>query len=95
MRKYDKSDYNEIDTVKSIMSKSLNVIVADVFQLDLDEINMQYDLIRDLNMDHKKKVMLKNLIAEYFDGHELKFNSNSNYTIQDLHNDVVLAHFDI
>ena len=92
MRKYTLGDYNEIDMVKSLMSKSLNVIIADVFQLDLDEIEMQYDLKNDLNMDQHKETKLTQLIAEYFDGHTL--NIGSDYTIQDLHNDVVLTHFD-
>ena len=83
---------SEIDTVKALMTMSLNVIISDVFQIDCEKINPIHDLRKDLNMDKEQEYLLKSTVFEYFDGYELEISSE--YTIQHLHNDVILNCFE-
>jgi acyl carrier protein len=59
---------DELDTVKALMSMSLNSLVADVFGLDPDEIDPELELRRDLHMDPAKASALRHQIADFFDG---------------------------
>ena len=64
---------NELSSVKGLMTISLNAIIADVFELEFDEISTQMDLRADLGMDMEKQTELAELVEEYFDGLKLDF----------------------
>ena len=68
-----KTAYTELDSVRAIMTMSLNAIVADVFGLDLDDIEPGLRLHTDLRMDTQKQLELGEIIAEYFDGLQVEF----------------------
>ncbi|MCU7835802.1 MAG: hypothetical protein KZQ83_11205 [gamma proteobacterium symbiont of Taylorina sp.] len=78
---------NETDTIKALMVTSLNTIISDVFEINIDEIEITYRLKKDLHMNDEQEHILKQSILEYFDGLELKLSRG--YTIQNLYNDVV------
>lgn len=59
---------DELDTVKMLMSMSLNSVIARVFDLDLENIDPKLDLRRDLRMDDIKAQVLCDEIADCFDG---------------------------
>jgi len=82
---------SEINTMKSLMGMSLNVIISDIFQVEIDEINMKHTLINDLKMDGEQESLLKLSIAEYFDNYSLE--NTEQYTIQKLHDDVISSNF--
>ena len=88
--KIDGAD-SEMETIKCLMSMSLNAIISDVCHIDIDEINMKQNLIDDLHIDSDKKLKLQQMVAEYFDDYQL--NISDNCTIQELHNNVVLTNF--
>lgn len=64
---------NELSSVKGLMTISLNAIIADVFELEFDEISTQMDLRADLGMDMEKQTELAELVEEYFDGLKIDF----------------------
>lgn len=82
---------NELDTVRGLMSMSLNAIVSDVFDLDLDAIHRGLDLTRDLAMNPEQQQGLMDLVAEYFDG--LRLNFKRIRTLDDLFQQVVDQEF--
>ena len=67
---------NELDSVKALMTMSLNALIADVFEIDLDDIDRQLSLRNDLGMNSAKEQELNELISEYFDGLEVDLNKN-------------------
>ncbi len=67
---------NELDSVKALMTMSLNALIADVFEIDLDDIDRQLSLRNDLGMNSEKEQELNALIREYFDGLEVDLNKN-------------------
>jgi len=68
-----KAGNNELSSVKSLMTISLNAIIADVFELDLDDISPQLNLHTDLGMSEEKQLELADMVDEYFDGLKLDF----------------------
>lgn len=82
---------NELDTVKAIMSMSLNSIIADVFDMDLDDIRQELDLHDDLHISHEQQSALKEMIAEYFDDLQVDFNRIK--TLRDLFEIVIESEF--
>ena len=86
-----KAGNNELGTVKALMAMSLNSIIADVFDLDLDDIAPYQKLRTDLHMDAARQSELADLIAEYFDGLLLDFSQIQ--TVDDLFNVVVENEF--
>ncbi len=68
-----KAGVDEVDSVKALMTMSLNALIAEVFDKDLDELELSLSLTQDLGMDSKKKQELTDLIGEYFDGLAIDF----------------------
>jgi len=64
---------SELSAVKGLMTMTLNSIVADIFDLDLDEIKLDASLYDDLAMTPAQQEELTELIAEYFDGLNIDF----------------------
>ena len=71
-----KAENNELDSVKALMTMSLNALIAEVFDVEPDEINCNLSLSMDLGMDTEKKQELTELIGEYFDGLVINFSKN-------------------
>ncbi len=87
-----KSGDNELDSVKALMTMSLNALIAEVFEKDLDELTLDLSLIKDLDMNNDKQQELAGLINEYFDGLEVDFSQND--TLDKLFQTVVDAEFE-
>ena len=62
---------NELSSVKGLMTMSLNAIVADVFDVEPDELKRELRLREDLGMTDLQQSALAEMIAEYFDGVEV------------------------
>jgi hypothetical protein len=71
-----KAGNDELDSVKALMTMSLNALIAEVFDVELDEIDRNLSLSRDLGMDSEKENELNELIEEYFDGLVINFTKN-------------------
>lgn len=71
-----KAGNDELDSVKALMAMSLNALIAEVFDVGLDEIDRNLSLSRDLGMDSEKENELNELIEEYFDGLVINFTKN-------------------
>ncbi len=87
-----KAGDNELDSVKALMTMSLNALIAEVFNKDLEELEPELSLTRDLTMDKNKQQELAGLIAEYFDGLSIDFTQND--TLDKLFSTVVSAEFE-
>jgi hypothetical protein len=68
-----KAGKDELDSVKALMTMSLNAIIADVFDIDLHSIEPGLHLYADLNMDAQKQQELDEMLKEYFDGLQVDF----------------------
>lgn len=68
-----KAGNNELGSVKALMAMSLNALIAEVFELDLDKLDNELSLTRDLSMDEHKQQQLNDMIAEYFDDLSVDF----------------------
>jgi len=82
---------SELDTVKALMSMSLNAIVADIFDLDLDEITPELDLTQDLKMSPSQQQELSETVAEYFDDITIDFTKI--HTLNNLFEVVIFSEF--
>lgn len=87
-----KAGNNELASVKALMDMSLNALIADTFEVEIDEIENELELRNDLGMKQTEAVELKEHISEYFDG--LEVDMNCMVTIGDLHKMVVDHEFE-
>lgn len=83
---------NELDTVRALMAMSLNAVIADVFALPPDEINLEMNLRQDLHMSEARAQQLTEQIADFFDG--LRIDMSALQTIADLFERVVSEEFE-
>lgn len=67
---------NELDSVKGLMAISLNAIIADVFEVEPDELKREMSLRGDLRMTPQQQMSLSGMIAEYFDGTEINLDGS-------------------
>ena len=88
-----KAGENELDSVKALMIMSLNALIAEVFDVELDEINRNLSLSNDLGMDTKKELKLRKLIREYFDG--LVINLSTNDRLDVLFQTIIDTEFEV
>lgn len=65
---------NELESVKNLMSMSLMAIIADSFDIEIDEIENSDHLVTDLKMSDTIKSTLEEQIADIFDGLQLNLN---------------------
>ncbi len=82
---------DELGTVKALMTMSLNAIIADVFDLDLDDIKAELRLREDLNMSAGQQQQLVDVIGEYFD--DISVNLDEIKTLGELFERVVFSEF--
>ena len=73
------------------MTMSLNAIIADVFDLDLDDIKAELRLREDLNMSVGQQQQLVDVIGEYFD--DISVNLDEIKTLGELFERVVFSEF--
>ena len=73
------------------MDMSLDALIADTFKLNIEDINNELDLRKDLGMKDATEDELQETISEYFDG--LEVNMKLMVTIGDLHQMVVEHEF--
>jgi len=59
---------DELESVKSLMSMALRVVVADALHAELDDITDESRLVEDLHMGKQECHALHDLIADTFDG---------------------------
>ena len=71
-----KAGKNELDSVQALMTMSLNALIAEVFDIEMDKIHRNLSLSKDLGMDSDKEKELNELIEEYFDGLVVNFTKN-------------------
>ena len=86
-----KAGDNELETVKNLMSMSLMAVLAESLGAEIDEIPTDARLVEDLNMDHSKELVLRGLIAEYFDGLEVDLTETP--TVDTLLDRIVMSEF--
>ena len=65
---------NELESVKNLMSMSLMAIIADSFDVEIDEIQNSDRLTEDLKMDDSSRQGVEAQIADIFDGLQLDLN---------------------
>ena len=82
---------DELGTVKALMTMSLNAIIADIFDLDLDDIKAELRLREDLNMSAGQQQQLVDVIGEYFD--DISVNLDEIKTLGELFERVVFSEF--
>jgi hypothetical protein len=82
-----KAGNNELASVRALMDMSLNALIADTFEVEIDEIENKLELRNDLGMKQTEETELRDNISEYFDG--LEVNMEYMVTIGDLHELVV------
>lgn len=78
-----KAGKNEFASVKALMDMTLNSLIADTFDVDIDELNNTLDLRKDLGMKQAEAMALRDKISDYFDG--LDVDMKQMETIADLH----------
>ena len=59
---------NELESVKSLMSMALRVVVAESLHAELDDITDESRLVEDLHMGKQECLALRDMIADTFDG---------------------------
>jgi len=64
---------DELDTVRALMSMTLNALLAEVFGVNPDALHPDLNLRRDLNLDAGKQCRLQQRLREYFDGVHIDF----------------------
>ena len=78
---------SELSSVKALMSVGLKAIIADTFEMELEELQLGLRLQEDMGMDAEKQDRLAELVAEYFNGQQLNFRQIK--TVNDLFRHVV------
>jgi len=83
---------DELDSVKALMTMSLNALLAEVFDKELDELEPGLSLSNDLGMNLEKQKQLTEMVAEYFDGLSIDFSKND--TVESVFKVVVDSEFE-
>lgn len=82
-----KTGENELSSVKALMTMSLNALISDTLDIDIDALDDSLDLRRDIGMQPAEEIKLAQAIAEYFNG--LTINMEHITTIGDLHQSII------
>lgn len=86
-----KAGTNELESVKNLMSMALKAVVADALQADLDDVVEDARLVEDLRMGSAESQVLRELIADTFDGIEVDLRQTPTFSA--LLDRVVLSEF--
>lgn len=87
-----KAGNNELDSVRALMSMSLNALISEVFDKDLEDLDGNLSLYEDLAMNAHQQQELGELIAEYFDG--LSIDLTAINTLQELFDSIIEVEFE-
>ena len=83
---------SEFETVKALMAMSLNAVIMDVFDLDVDDLELELSLTKDLGMDAEKQKLLGDEIEDIFDGLKIDFTTHD--LLEDLFQTIIAAEFE-
>ncbi|WP_427501611.1 hypothetical protein ACQE3E_10580 [Methylomonas sp. MED-D] len=81
---------NEVESLQNMMSMAVQLVIADTFDLDVDDVSLDRDLQNDLGMDADLRDKLDSSIMEMFNQLHLDFNRIK--TVADLVEQVVTLH---
>ena len=73
---------NEIESLENMMSMAVYFVIADTFDMDVDELYPDSDLINDLGMTSPLQEQLEDSIEEMFDNLHVDFGGVK--TVQDI-----------
>lgn len=82
---------NELESVKNLMGMSLMAVIAESLDTDIETIDEDSSLVKDLHMDVQGRARLEAMIADVFDG--LLVNLNTTPTVGALLDHVVMSEF--
>ena len=86
-----KAGKDELETVRNLMMMSLNAVVAEALQVELEDVTPSARLAGDLGMDAAGADALRELVADMFDGFEVDLERAR--TVDDLLDQVVRSEF--
>lgn len=87
-----KAGNTELGSVRALMTMSLNAVVADVFDLEPEDLRPELRVYGDLHMNADQAGEFSALVAEYFDGQQLDFGADA--TLGEIFDQVVGRQFD-
>ncbi|WP_426993944.1 hypothetical protein [Methylomonas sp. CM2] len=81
---------NEVESLQNMMSMAVQLVIADTFDLDVDDVSLDSDLQNDLGMDADLRDKLDSSIMEMFN--ELHLDFSRIKTVADVVKQVVTLH---
>jgi len=81
---------NEVESLQNMMSMAVHLVIADTFDLDVDDVSLDSDLQNDLGMDADLRDKLDSSIMEMFN--ELHLDFSRIKTVADVVEQVVTLH---
>lgn len=87
-----KAGNTELGSVRALMTMSLNAVVADVFNLEPEDLRPELRVHGDLHMNGEQAAEFGALVAEYFDGQQLDLTAD--VTLGEIFDQVVGRQFD-
>ncbi|WGS88140.1 hypothetical protein [Methylomonas sp. UP202] len=81
---------NEVESLQNMMSMAVQLVIADTFDLEVDDVSLDSDLQNDLGMDADLRDKLDSSITEMFN--ELHLDFSRIKTVADLVEQVVTLH---
>lgn len=68
---------SEVETLENMMSMAVYFVIADTFDLDVDEIQANSNLTKDLGMTKAKQIQLNDAIKDMFNDTSVDFSQVS------------------
>ncbi len=84
-----KMGVTEVDTIKNMMTMTVYFVLADIFDLDVMDIEPSFDLEKDLHITDDHKALLSGAVTDMFNGCELNFSTI--HKVQDVIEQVVIV----
>ena len=82
-----KMGVTEVDTIKNMMTMAVYFVLADIFDLDVMDIEPSFDLEKDLHITDDHKALLSGAVIDMFNGCELDFSTM--HKVQDVIEQIV------
>ena len=64
---------NEVESMQNMMSMAVYLVIADTFDLDVDELEPDFNLQSDLGMDAAMQAQLDHCIMDMFNNFQVDF----------------------
>ncbi len=87
-----KTDDNELETVKGLMTMTVYSVISDVLNVELEDIKPHSSLVKDLNMTDKTERALRRSFMEMFD--DLVVDLSHSSSVQTIVDQVMQDEFD-